>query len=85
MVYSHNELPANHKGYGNPMVTTHLHNAHNASESDGNPVDLFGPGTYRPSTIPTCMPVVTNAKPWASCGSMTTAWTTRHRTFIAGW
>jgi FtsP/CotA-like multicopper oxidase with cupredoxin domain len=47
MVYSHNELPANHKGYGNPMVTTHLHNAHNASESDGNPTDYFGPGTYK--------------------------------------
>jgi FtsP/CotA-like multicopper oxidase with cupredoxin domain len=32
--------------FGLPYVTTHLHNAHVASESDGNPMDFFGPGEF---------------------------------------
>jgi len=33
-------------GFGMPSVTTHLHNAHNPSESDGNPCDFYGIGNY---------------------------------------
>lgn len=29
-----------------PSVTIHLHNAHTASESDGNPADFFDPGEF---------------------------------------
>ncbi len=30
-------------GFGMPSVTTHLHNGHTPSESDGNPCDFYGP------------------------------------------
>ncbi|MEQ1834113.1 MAG: bilirubin oxidase, partial [Candidatus Eisenbacteria bacterium] len=38
-----NNLPslADHKGYGRPTPTTHLHNGHTESESDGNPMDMI--------------------------------------------
>jgi len=39
--------PANQNGgFGIPSVTTHLHNAHNPSESDGNPCDFYGIGNF---------------------------------------
>lgn len=46
-----NDLPQNHVGFGSPQVSTHLHNAHTASESDGFPCDFFpqlvgGPGRF---------------------------------------
>jgi FtsP/CotA-like multicopper oxidase with cupredoxin domain len=47
MVRIHNDLPANHTGFGVPEITTHLHNSHTASESDGFPGDFYGPGRYR--------------------------------------
>jgi FtsP/CotA-like multicopper oxidase with cupredoxin domain len=33
-------------GFGMPSVTTHLHNAHNPSESDGNPCDFYEIGHF---------------------------------------
>ena len=36
----HNELPQGHIGFGSPEISTHLHNAHNPSESDGFPGDF---------------------------------------------
>jgi FtsP/CotA-like multicopper oxidase with cupredoxin domain len=40
-----NSLPSitekNNTGFGMASVTTHLHNAHNPSESDGNPCDFY--------------------------------------------
>jgi FtsP/CotA-like multicopper oxidase with cupredoxin domain len=47
VVRNRNSLPTGHKGYGIPETSTHLHNAHNASESDGNPTDYYGPGYYK--------------------------------------
>src|SRR3984885_11607248 len=45
-----NSLPAvtqaNNTGFGMPSVTTHLHNAHNPSESDGNPCDFYTAGHF---------------------------------------
>src|SRR5215469_10962081 len=45
-----NSLPAstqvNNTGFGMPQVTTHLHNAHNPSESDGNPCDFYPHGKF---------------------------------------
>ena len=32
--------------FGYPSVTTHLHNSHSASESDGNPMDFMEPGQF---------------------------------------
>ncbi|MBK9264258.1 MAG: multicopper oxidase domain-containing protein [Polyangiaceae bacterium] len=41
LVRNFNDLPQNHTGFGIPQVTTHLHNAHTPSESDGFPTDFF--------------------------------------------
>ena len=36
----------NNTGFGMPQVTTHLHNGHTPSESDGNPCDFYGNGFF---------------------------------------
>ncbi|MCY1274322.1 Spore coat protein A [compost metagenome] len=36
-----NQLPQNHVGFGTPEISTHLHNAHTGSESDGFPGDYY--------------------------------------------
>jgi FtsP/CotA-like multicopper oxidase with cupredoxin domain len=45
-----NALPSitekNNTGFGMASVTTHLHNAHNPSESDGNPCDFYTNGRF---------------------------------------
>jgi FtsP/CotA-like multicopper oxidase with cupredoxin domain len=43
-----NALPpaSQNGGFGMPSVTTHLHNAHNPSESDGNPCDFYTAGHF---------------------------------------
>lgn len=43
MVRFHNHLPSRtkHVGFGSPEISTHLHNAHTPSESDGNPLDYI--------------------------------------------
>jgi FtsP/CotA-like multicopper oxidase with cupredoxin domain len=39
-------------GFGMPSVSTHLHNAHNPSESDGNPCDFYGIGNFADQYYP---------------------------------
>ena len=41
LVRMHNDLPADHVGFGIPQTSTHLHNGHTPSESDGFPADFF--------------------------------------------
>ncbi len=41
LVRNRNQLPADNGGFGIQQVSTHLHNAHNPSESDGFPGDYF--------------------------------------------
>jgi FtsP/CotA-like multicopper oxidase with cupredoxin domain len=41
-----NSLPSNNGGFGINSVTTHLHNGHTPSESDGFPDDYFAAGQY---------------------------------------
>jgi FtsP/CotA-like multicopper oxidase with cupredoxin domain len=41
LLRNRNELPADNGGFGIQQVSTHLHNAHNPSESDGFPGDYF--------------------------------------------
>ncbi len=43
MTRVYNELPQDHTGFGTPEISTHLHNAHTPSESDGYPGDFFSP------------------------------------------
>ena len=47
-VRMHNDLPplGQHIGFGRPETSTHLHNGHTASESDGNPLDYCGSGKW---------------------------------------
>jgi FtsP/CotA-like multicopper oxidase with cupredoxin domain len=49
MVRMYNELPQEHIGFGSPEISTHLHNLHCPSESDGFPGDYFSPTKYGPT------------------------------------
>ena len=46
LVRNVNSLPADNGGFGNNTVTTHLHNGHTPSESDGFPCYFFRPGQF---------------------------------------
>jgi FtsP/CotA-like multicopper oxidase with cupredoxin domain len=46
LVRNFNNLPADNGGFGLPSVSTHLHNGHTPSESDGFPCDYFDRGTW---------------------------------------
>ncbi len=45
-VRMHNDLPADHVGFAAPSTSTHVHNMHTASESDGFPMNYINPGEY---------------------------------------
>ncbi|HLJ85989.1 MAG TPA: multicopper oxidase domain-containing protein [Candidatus Angelobacter sp.] len=47
VVRFHNNLPVNHQGFGTNTHTTHLHNGHTGSESDGFAEDFWGPGFFK--------------------------------------
>jgi FtsP/CotA-like multicopper oxidase with cupredoxin domain len=59
-----NELPANSIGFGSPEISTHLHNLHDGSESDGFTGDYYSatkygptmsaPGAYKDHHYPNC-------------------------------
>jgi FtsP/CotA-like multicopper oxidase with cupredoxin domain len=38
-------------GFGDPLISTHLHNGHTGSESDGNPADVCPPLPRKPDTL----------------------------------
>ena len=42
----HNDLPASNLGFGINQITTHMHNLHTPSESDGNPLYTNYSGHY---------------------------------------
>lgn len=44
-----NNLPANSVGFGSPEISTHLHNLHTASESDGFAGDYYSATKYGPA------------------------------------
>jgi FtsP/CotA-like multicopper oxidase with cupredoxin domain len=46
LIRNRNQLPSTNGGFGLNSVSTHLHNAHNPSESDGFPCDYFAAGQY---------------------------------------
>ena len=45
----YNDLPANHVGFGTPEISTHLHNLHTPSESDGFPGDFYSTSVAGPT------------------------------------
>jgi FtsP/CotA-like multicopper oxidase with cupredoxin domain len=52
LVRFHNNLPVNHQGFGTNTHTTHLHNGHTASESDGFAADFWSPGFFKDHHYP---------------------------------
>lgn len=44
-----NDLPENATGFGSPEISTHVHNAHTPSESDGFPGDYYSRTKYGPT------------------------------------
>lgn len=42
-----NGMPNVVRGFGSPEIITHVHNGHHASESDGFPLEFFGPGEFK--------------------------------------
>jgi FtsP/CotA-like multicopper oxidase with cupredoxin domain len=46
LVRNINDLPLENGGFGLPSVSTHLHNGHTPSESDGFPCDYFDRGQF---------------------------------------
>ena len=49
IVRFHNMLPANTIGFGSPEISTHLHNGHTGSESDGYAGNYFSATKYGPT------------------------------------
>lgn len=45
----YNDLPPNHTGFGSPEISTHLHNLHTPSESDGFPGDFYSEALAGPT------------------------------------
>ncbi|HSB81456.1 MAG TPA: multicopper oxidase domain-containing protein [Candidatus Methylomirabilis sp.] len=43
----HNALPVANEGFGINQTSTHLHNGHHASESDGGPVQFYDAGHFK--------------------------------------
>lgn len=64
LVRIYNELPTNSVGFGSPEISTHLHNLHSPSESDGFAGDYYSsqkfgptltaPGLYKDHLYPNC-------------------------------
>ena len=69
-------------GFGMPSVTTHLHNAHNPSESDGNPCDFYGIGHFADQYYPNVLAGF-STPPFAPTGdineALSTLWYHDHR------
>ena len=51
-----NNLPSSNGGFGLPSVSTHLHNGHTPSESDGFPCDFFEIGQFYDHHYPMVYP-----------------------------
>ena len=49
IVRMYNDLPPNTVGFGSPEITTHLHNLHTASESDGFAGDYYSATKFGPT------------------------------------
>jgi FtsP/CotA-like multicopper oxidase with cupredoxin domain len=69
-------------GFGMPSVSTHLHNGHTPSESDGNPCDFYGIGNFCDQYYPNVLAGF-STPPFAPTGdineSLSTLWYHDHR------
>jgi len=68
-------------GFGMPSVTTHLHNGHTPSESDGNPCDFYGTGHFCDQYYPNVLAGFSSTNPPLGDinESLSTLWYHDHR------
>jgi FtsP/CotA-like multicopper oxidase with cupredoxin domain len=96
LVRIHNQLPNNATGFGSPEISTHLHNLHCPSESDGyagdyysatkNGPTLSSPGSFKDHHYPNCYANydrfdATNGDPREALGTL---WYHDHRMDFTG-
>jgi FtsP/CotA-like multicopper oxidase with cupredoxin domain len=83
LVRNFNQLPPPNQngGFGLPSVTTHLHNGHTPSESDGNPCDFFERGFFYDQHYPNVLAgVLSDHQPTGDINeAMSTLWYHDHR------
>jgi FtsP/CotA-like multicopper oxidase with cupredoxin domain len=83
LVRNVNNLPSSNGGFGIASVSTHLHNGHNPSESDGFPCDYFGQGKFYDHHYPNVLAGFTEPQYAATKGdpreSLSTLWYHDHR------
>jgi FtsP/CotA-like multicopper oxidase with cupredoxin domain len=63
LVRNFNLLPENNGGFGIPSVSTHLHNGHTPSESDGFPCDFFERGHFYDQHYPNVLAGILSTHP----------------------
>jgi FtsP/CotA-like multicopper oxidase with cupredoxin domain len=83
LVRNHNMLPpeGQNGGFGKPSVTTHLHNGHTPSESDGFPCDFFEIGHFYDQHYPNVLAGINSTNPGTGDinESLSTLWYHDHR------
>ena len=81
LVRNFNDLPSNNGGFGIQSVSTHLHNGHTPSESDGFPCDFFAVGQYYDQHYPNVLAGFSSTHPPNGDinESMSTLWYHDHR------
>ena len=82
LVRNFNDLPNDNGGFGIQSVSTHLHNGHTPSESDGFPCDFFGQGKWYDQHYPNVLAGVLSthqAQGGDILESMSTLWYHDHR------
>ena len=83
LVRNFNDLPpkAQNDGFGLPSVTTHLHNGHTPSESDGFPCDYFERGQFYDQHYPNVLAGINSTHPGTGDinESLSTLWYHDHR------
>lgn len=81
LVRNFNELPANNGGFGRNQVSTHQHNGHTPSESDGFPCDWYNSGKFYDQHYPNVLAGFDSTHPPTGDinESMSTLWYHDHR------
>ncbi len=69
----HNSLPIDNGGFGINQTSTHLHNGHNASESDGGPTHFYDAGEFKDYHYPNVRPGFSNNIPFSTLNGRTVA------------
>jgi len=81
LVRNFNDLPNDNGGFGIQSVSTHLHNGHTPSESDGFPCDFFGQNKWYDQHYPNALAGFASSHPPNGDinESMSTLWYHDHR------